>query len=118
MRMFHISFLFLICLALAACNQKQSPEELKQRTAQATAELKDNAKAVAEGVKEGLKHNDKAIDINSASKTDLMALPGMTSGEADAVITGRPYKDPAQLVTRRILSQAEYDQISDKVVAK
>jgi hypothetical protein len=48
----------------------------------------------------------------------LISLPGVTGAEADGVIAGRPYDDPAQLVTRRILPQSKYDKISDRLTAK
>ena len=57
--------------------------------ANATAEVKENAKAVAEGVKEGL-HRGDTVDLNKASKSDLMNLPGMTSEDADRVIAAGP----------------------------
>ena len=42
----------------------------------------------------------------------------MTSAEADRVIAGRPYSEPGELVTRHIVSKAEYDKIADRVTAK
>jgi hypothetical protein len=47
-----------------------------------------------------------------------MALPGVTDPEADRVIAARPYDQPSDLVTRHILSKAQYDKISDRVTAK
>ena len=55
---------------------------------------------------------------NTASKDQLETLPGMTSAEAERVIAGRPYDDPSDLLTRRILSKPQYDKISDRVTAK
>jgi hypothetical protein len=48
----------------------------------------------------------------------LLALPGMTESEADRVLAGRPYGEPIEVVTRRILPKAEYDKISDQITAK
>jgi DNA uptake protein ComE-like DNA-binding protein len=112
-----LQWLALALLAvLLGCNQKQDPQELKEKTAQATAELKSDAKAVASGVREGWSR-DKPLNLNTASKDDLMALPGMTVDRTVAVMAGRPYDDPHQLVTRRILPQSEYDKIADRVTA-
>ena len=102
---------------LAACTQKQSPEELKEKTARATAELKVDAKAVAAGVRKGWSR-DKPLDVNTATREQLISLPGVTGVEADREIAGRPYNDPSELVTRRILSQSKYDKIADRLVAK
>lgn len=106
----------LLC-GLAACTRNQSPEELKEKTARATAELKVDAKAVAAGVREGWSR-DKPLDVNTATREQLIALPGVTGVEADREIAGRPYNDPRELVTRRILPQSKYDKIADRLTAK
>jgi competence protein ComEA len=114
-----ISTLALIAIlgAVTACTQKQeTPDDIRQKTAQATAELKENTKAVVDGVKEGLQRSN-TVDLNKASKQDLMTLPGITSHRADQVIAARPYSDAHQLVSRRILSQTEYDRIKGSVTA-
>jgi len=103
---------------LAGCTQKQqSPEEIKEQTAQATANLKRDTKAVAEGIREGW-ISDKPLDLNSASKDQLVSLPGVTEAEAARIIAARPYDDPGDLVSRHVMSKPEYDKISDRVVAK
>ena len=99
---------------LAGCTPYQNPEEVKEKTARATAELKSNAKAVAEGVREGWSR-DKPLNLNTATKEELMALPGMTGAEADKVIAGRPYEDAGELVTRGILPKNKYDKIADRL---
>ncbi len=108
----------LLLAALTACTQKQqSPQEIKERTAQATADLKRDTRAVAEGIREGWSR-DKPLDLNSASREQLTSLPGVTEGAADRIMAARPYDDPGELVTRRVMSKTEYDKISDRVVAK
>jgi len=42
----------------------------------------------------------------------------VTAGDAERIVEGRPYDDPQQLVTRKIVSQAKYDKFADRVVAK
>jgi DNA uptake protein ComE-like DNA-binding protein len=100
-----------------SCSPNQNPDELRQKTAKTTAELKNDAKAVAQGVREGLS-NGKTVDINSATQEELVQLPGITDQRASRIIQNRPYDDPHQLVSRRILSQDEYDRIKNRVVAK
>ena len=80
-------------------------------------EIKQGAKAVAEGVREGWSR-DKPLDLNAATKEQLLKLPGITPAQADRIIAGRPYDDPKDLVTRHILPQTEYDKISDRLTAK
>jgi DNA uptake protein ComE-like DNA-binding protein len=103
-------------LGIGCAQKKESPDDIRQETANATAEVKANAKAVVEGVKEGL-HRGNTVDLNKSSKDDLLNLPGMTSDRADRVIAARPYDDPHQLVSRHILSGTEYDRIKDQVTA-
>jgi DNA uptake protein ComE-like DNA-binding protein len=57
------------------------------------------------------------VDINSAAAADLQALPGMTAGDAAKIVQGRPYKDPSDLTSKKILSDAEYAKIKDRIVA-
>lgn len=108
----------LLLTALTACTQQpQSPQEVREKTAQATAEAKSDVKAVAEGIREGWNRN-KPLDLNTASRDQLMSLPGMSAGEADRVIAGRPYNDAVDIETRHIVSKAEYDRIADQVTAR
>ena len=58
-----------------------------------------------------------AVDLNTATATDLKALPGMTDADAAKIVQGRPYKDPADLVSKKILSDAEFAKIKDRVTA-
>ena len=102
------------CLALAGC-PNQSPDQIRQKTAEETAALKRDSKALAEGVKDGLS-SKKSVDLNKASKDDLASLPGVSSQEADRIIAERPYANTHQLVTRRILSEDEYNKVQDRVV--
>lgn len=100
-----------------ACSPNQSPDQLREKTAEATATLKRDTKAVAEGVKEGLASSSKpSVDLNRASKDDLLSLPGITGQKADRIIAKRRYADTHQLVTRHVLSEDEYGQIRDRVL--
>ena len=110
-------FAILLPAMLAGCNQPQNSQDLKEKTAQATAEAKRNAKAVAAGIREGWSR-DKALDLNTASKDQLLTLPGMTAAEAERVIAGRPYDEPSDLLKRRIITKAQYDKIADRVTVK
>ena len=115
MRLLSITFLGFAFLASFGCSSReQTPEQLKEKTAEATRELKQNAKAVAQGVKEGWS-KDKQVNLNTASKDELMSLPGMTSGWADSIIAGRPYYAPSDILKQHVVPKSEYDKIAARI---
>src|SRR3981081_4598879 len=90
-----VSILAVALLAgLAGCTQDQNAEEVKERW-----------------------NRDKRLDLNTATKEQLMVLPGMTTAEADKVIAGRPYENAGELVMRGILPKNEYDKIAHQALA-
>lgn len=107
----------MLLLAFAGCTSHENPQELKEKTARATEEVKRDAKAVAAGIREGWSR-DKPLDLNAATKEQLLSLPGVTSAQADRMIANRPYDKTTELLTRRILPKSEYDKIADLVTVK
>src|SRR5580704_14406693 len=114
----HVWILALVLplVGVTACSNKDNPDEIRRQTAEATETVRRDTKAVVEGVKEGM-HSDKAVDVNTASREDLLSLPGMTERDADRIIAERPFKNAHELVARRVIPQAEYDKISDRIIA-
>lgn len=107
----------LVLAVFGACtNHKDNPDEIRQRTAEATETMRRDTKAVVDGVKEGMR-SDKAIDINNASRQDLLTLPGMTEHDADRIIAERPFKNAHELVARHVIPEPEYDKISGQITA-
>jgi DNA uptake protein ComE-like DNA-binding protein len=56
-------------------------------------------------------------DINTAIKQELEGLPGIHGIEAEAIIRGRPYAHPDELVRRKIIPRATYQRIKERLIA-
>jgi DNA uptake protein ComE-like DNA-binding protein len=135
-----------LCLVwLAGCNTSNTPQsdqQLKQDAAKTTEQVKQGAQQaaadakvaaanaerkvddIAAGVKQGMNSNAKpqpgvtgTVDINSASVADLESLPGISAPRANRIIDNRPYSSPHDLVSKGVVSEAEYSRISGRVVA-
>jgi predicted DNA-binding helix-hairpin-helix protein len=97
--------------------KKPTPDEVREKTAQMTAEFKSNARAVAQGIREGWTR-DHPLDLNSATKDQLVALPGVNESTADRIIARRPYTRPDELLSKRVVTKVEYDKFADRVTVK
>ena len=114
-RILTIAFAVIVAL-FAASGYAQYGQAPGKATPKAATEKKAPAaakKAPATAAKAGA-----LLDLNSASKTDLAALPGIGDAYAQKIIAGRPYARKDELLIKKIVPQATYEKIKDQVIAR
>jgi DNA uptake protein ComE-like DNA-binding protein len=61
--------------------------------------------------------SDGLLDLNRASRSELINLPGIGEAYADKIIANRPYHDKGELVRKKVIPEATYQHISEMVIA-
>ena len=59
--------------------------------------------------------NVSLVDLNNATREELLTLPSIGEAEAAAIIKGRPYQTKQRLVDEKILSKEVYEGIEKRV---
>ncbi|MEW6766846.1 MAG: helix-hairpin-helix domain-containing protein [Pseudomonadota bacterium] len=93
-----------------AADSKMAPAAKSDKMAPAAkADTKSDTKPAAK---------TDLIDLNSASAAELESLKGIGKAHSAAIIKGRPYKGKDDLVSKKIVTEKEYAEIKDKIIAK
>ena len=58
------------------------------------------------------------VNINTATKEQLDALPGIGPVKAQAIIDGRPYKKTEDIMKVKGIKQGEFNKIKDVITVE
>jgi len=107
-----------LALGLLAVTAASAQSAASTPTTAATAATKQQPAATAKpaSTKMAVKKVEM-LDLNSATREQLVALPGIGETYADAIIKNRPYKAKDELVSRKVIPAAAYKKIRTKVIA-
>ena len=67
--------------------------------------------------KRGPRPVEHYVDLNSASRNELMTLPGIGPTEAGRIIANRPYLTKSELVSKNVLPVGPFLSLRHLVVA-
>jgi hypothetical protein len=110
-----IASVLALGVGLAPVAQAESPAPA---TAKATTAPTPTSTSHTKSTSSKSSKSTAHIDLNSASREQLMTLPGIDAATADKIVEARPFKSKDELHSKGIVSKAEYDKLASHVTAK
>ncbi len=104
-----------LCATFAHAAEDTAP---KAKAAEGITQAKKPAQNSSARAKPAKKQKQLIVDINRASKAQLMKLADVDEKLAEKIIAGRPYRSKADLVTRSIIPRGTYEANRRNIVAK
>jgi len=104
-------------LLTASPTMAQTAQPAAKADKMAPAPKADSKMAPADSKMAPAAAKDAKIDINTATKDELMAFKGIGDKYSDKIIAGRPYARKDQLLSKDILPEATYKKIEAQIIA-
>ena len=99
----------------AADKTKGTADAAEDKTEAGAKKAGHKTKEAASETKD--KMTGEKLDINTASREDLMKLDGVGDVYSQKIIDARPYRAKSDLLSKGIVPKATYEKIKDKIIA-
>jgi len=92
-----------------------SPNDLPELSEITLPSFKDVAQSTSSSNSTSGDSDSKALNINTATKQQLVDLPGIGDVTADKILTNRPYTNGDDLKSRGGVTSSTYEKIKDQI---